>query len=172
MEQIFKTNCNVQPLHGRSIVRGTIYLKAQQLQSKNVSDKTYFKSDRLDIYYEYAEKLINKKAAYVCTCSAEKFKEFADMQKDCPCRKNDMKKNLELWNKMTDKYGFREGQAVLRFKSSMKDKNPAMRDFPLARINLASHPRQNKKYRVWPLMNFSVSVDDIEDKMIEKFILK
>ena len=45
MEQIFKTNCNVQPLHGRSIVRGTIYLKAQQLQSKNVSDKTYFKSD-------------------------------------------------------------------------------------------------------------------------------
>ena len=48
MEQIFKTNCNVQPLHGRSIVRGTIYLKAQQLQSKNVSDKTYFKSFHLE----------------------------------------------------------------------------------------------------------------------------
>jgi glutamyl-tRNA synthetase len=37
-----------------------------------------------------------------------------------------------------------------------------MRDFPLARINLIKHPRQDKKYRVWPLMNLSVSVDDME----------
>ena len=47
----------------------------------------------------------------------------------------------------------------------MKDRNPAMRDFPLARINLTEHARQGKKYRVWPLMNLAVAVDDIEDKM-------
>src|SRR4030042_256112 len=67
--------------------------------------------------------------------------------------------------KMLDKYGFREGQAVLRFKSDMKHKNPAMRDFPLARIVLTEHPRQKNKYRVWPLMNLAVTVDDIEMKM-------
>ncbi|MCK5107269.1 MAG: glutamate--tRNA ligase, partial [Nanoarchaeota archaeon] len=49
--------------------------------------------------------------------------------------------------------------------SDMKDKNPAMRDFPLARINDSEHPRQGKKYRVWPLMNLSVTVDDIESGM-------
>ena len=63
--------------------------------------------------------------------------------------------------------GYKEGEAVLRFKTleGMEDKNPAMRDFPLARINLTQHPRQKKKYRVWPLMNLAVSVDDIELKM-------
>jgi len=47
----------------------------------------------------------------------------------------------------------------------MKDNNPAMRDFPLARINEKKHPLQKDKYKVWPLMNFAVAVDDIELKM-------
>ena len=70
---------------------------------------------------------------------------------------------------MLDKKGYCEGEAVLRFKSSkgggMKNKNPAMRDFPLARINLTKHPLVGKRYRIWPLMNLAVSVDDIELKM-------
>ena len=61
--------------------------------------------------------------------------------------------------------GFKQGEAILRFKSDMKNKNPAMRDFPLARINLTKHPLQKNKYRVWPLMNLAVSVDDIETKV-------
>ena len=63
---------------------------------------------------------------------------------------------------MLDKNGFKPGEAVLRFKSNMKNPNPAFRDFPLARINLSSHFLQKEKYRVWPLMNLAVSVDDIE----------
>lgn len=124
-------------------------------------------SDRMDIYYGYAEKLISKNASYVCTCSSDKFKKYIDEKRNCPCRKNTAKKNLELWNKMLDKTkdGFREEQAVLRFKSSMKDKNPAMRDFPLARINLTTHPIQGNKYKVWPLMNLVVAIDDMELKM-------
>jgi glutamyl-tRNA synthetase len=57
---------------------------------------------------------------------------------------------------------YRQGDAVMRFKSDITHKNPAMRDFPLMRINESEHPRQGMKYRVWPLMNFSVSVDDME----------
>jgi glutamyl-tRNA synthetase len=119
-------------------------------------------SDRIDIYYKYAEKLIKSGNAYVCTCSQEEFKKYSEKKKDCPCRKLDVKKNFERWKKMLDKSGFQPGEAVLRFKSGMKNSNPALRDFPLARINLTEHPRQKDKYRVWPLMFLAVVVDDIE----------
>ena len=91
-----------------------------------------------------------------------------EAKKNCPCRSRSLKENLEFWRKMlsTDKKAqLKEGSAVVRFKSSMQNANPAMRDFPLARINEASHPQQRKKYRVWPLMNLAVAVDDIELKM-------
>jgi glutamyl-tRNA synthetase len=127
--------------------------------------KILIQSDRMKIYYDYAEKLLKKGAAYVCTCSQEKFKEFVESQKNCPCSTIKVKENLIRWKKMLNKNGFKEGEAVLRFKSGMKDKNPAMRDFPLARINLEKHARQGNKYRVWPLMNLAVAADDIELKM-------
>ena len=127
--------------------------------------KIIIQSDGMPVYYKYAEKLIKIGVTYVCTCSQEEFKKFADNQKNCPCRGLSVKENLERWKKMLDKSGFKEGGAVLRFKSGMNDKNPAMRDFPLARINLTEHPRQRNKYRVWPLMNLAVTVDDIETKM-------
>ena len=121
-------------------------------------------SDRIKLYYTYAKKLIKKDVSYICTCSGDDFRKFVSEKKNCPCRKLSVKENLKRWEKMLDKKGFKEGEAVLRFKSSggMKHKNPAMRDFPLARINLSKHPRQKKKYRVWPLMNLAVTVDDIE----------
>jgi glutamyl-tRNA synthetase len=122
-------------------------------------------SDRMDLYYKYIEKLIEKDKAYVCECSQEDFKnKYSDKAKDCPCRKNSIKENQEKWEKMLDKgkAGYKESEAVLRFKSGMQEKNPAMRDFPLARINLTKHVRQGDKYKVWPLMNLVVSIDDIE----------
>lgn len=122
-------------------------------------------SDRMNIYYKYANELIKKKSVYVCTCPSEKFKKFAEFSEECPCRNNDVKENIYRWKKMLSKKGYKEGEAVLRFKSSMSDPNPAMRDFPLARINLTKHPRQGNKYKVWPLMNLAVTADDIELKM-------
>lgn len=122
-------------------------------------------SDRMDLYYSYAVSLIEKNKAYVCTCKQEAFKKLAENKKDCPCRKKSIKENIKDWEKMLGSDGFKEGEAVLRFKSSMQEPNPAMRDFPLARISLYKHVRQGNKYRVWPLMNLVVSVDDIEYKM-------
>ncbi len=129
--------------------------------------KIIIQSDRMNLYYKYAEKLINKKTAYVCTCSADKFRELVKQKKACNCRELSVKENLTRWKNMLSKSGYKPGQAVLRFKSSegMKHKNPAMRDFPLARVNLTKHPRTKNKYRVWPLMNLSVTADDIEMKM-------
>lgn len=122
-------------------------------------------SGRMEIYYKYAENLIKKNSAYVCTCTGDEFREFVKQKKDCPCRKLDSKENLERWKKMLDKKGYKVGEAVLRFRSGMQHLNPAMRDFPLARINETPHPLQKNKYRVWPLMNLAVAADDIEMKM-------
>ncbi len=164
---------------------GKFYIRIEDTNPKNIYFPAYkmieeeskwlfdnsaeiiIQSYRMEIYYKYAEKLIKKKAAYVCTCSQEKFKEAVRAKKNCPCRRLSVLENLKRWKKMLDKSeeGFKEEEAILRFKSSMKHKNPAFRDFPLARINLTKHPLQGDKYRVWPLMNFAVAVDDIEQGM-------
>lgn len=124
-------------------------------------------SDRIEIYYKYAEELVKKGAAYVCVCDNEKFKELIKKKKPCLCRVLSVKENLERWKKMLSKGkdSYKEGRAVLRFKASLDNPNPALRDFPIARINLKKHPLQGNKYKVWPLMNLSVSVDDIEYRM-------
>lgn len=119
-------------------------------------------SDGMDAYYKCAENLIEKKSAYVCTCENEEFKKLIEKSRPCPCRELGSKENLKRWGKMMDKKGYAQGKAVLRFKSDIKNTNPAMRDFPLARINEAEHPLQGKKYRVWPLMNLSVATDDMD----------
>jgi len=167
----------VQKYGGKFYVRiedtnpGNIYKPAYKMikdESKWLFDnkaKIVIQSERMKIYYNYIEKLIRKNSAYICTCSADKFREFVKQKKNCPCRSLSVKENLERWKKMLDKKGFKIGEAVLRFKSNMKDKNPAMRDFPLARINLTKHALQGNKYRVWPLMNLSVAVDDIGMKI-------
>jgi len=131
--------------------------------------KVLIQSDRMESYYKYAKKLIDKSAAFVCECSQELFRQHVSEKTICNCGKISTAENKKRWKKMLDKNGYKEGQAVLRFKSSngegMKHKNPAMRGFPLARINLTKHPRVGKKYRVWPLMNLAVIADDIELKM-------
>ena len=131
----------------------------------NVSE-VWIQSDRMQIYYDYARKLIEMNSCYVCTCSQEEFREYVTKTLNCPCRSLSVKEQIERWERMFDKKkGFKEGEAVLRFKSGMQDNNPAMRDFPLVRINDSKHPRQGMKYRVWPLMNLCVTVDDIEAGM-------
>ena len=124
-------------------------------------------SDRMLVYYKAAEQLLEKQNAYVCTCKQEKFKKLVDKSKACPCRSLEIEENMKRWEKMLskEKNAFKQGEAVLRFKSDINHPNPAMSDFPLARINLAEHPKQGKKYRVWPLMNLSVACDDIDYKM-------
>jgi len=117
-------------------------------------------SDRLETYYDYGEQLISKGKAYVCTCSADLFRDFMMKKKACPCRDLPVKENLLRWDKMFVEY--EPGAAVVRIKTDINDPNPAMRDWPALRINHSVHPRTGEKYKVWPLMNLAVAVDDHE----------
>ena len=122
--------------------------------------ETFVQSDRMEIYYQYAKELLEKGHAYVCTCAPEAFREAMLKQVPCQCRDIKNKEHLHRWSNMLGEW--KEGSAVVRIKTNLKDRNPAMRDWPALRIKEAEHPRQGKKYRVWPLLNFAVAVDDHE----------
>ena len=46
--EIQETNTNVLPLHGRSIVKGVLMLKAQQIKDANIGKDTFFKGFYLE----------------------------------------------------------------------------------------------------------------------------
>lgn len=118
-----------------------------------------YKSDRLKIYYEHAEKILKMGKAYVCECSAEELREKRGKGIECKCRGQTVEENLKKWKKMLGG-GYKEGEATVRIKTNMKDPNPAFRDRVLLRISDREHPRTGKKCKVWPLLEFSWAIDD------------
>ncbi|QEF94010.1 glutamate--tRNA ligase [Methanothermobacter sp. KEPCO-1] len=120
-------------------------------------DETIIQSDRMEIYYEYTERLIERGGAYVCTCTPEAFREFKNEGKACHCRDLGVRENLQRWREM---FEMPEGSAVVRVKTDLQHPNPAIRDWVSMRIVEAEHPRTGTRYRVYPMMNFSVAVDD------------
>ncbi|WP_292392155.1 glutamate--tRNA ligase [Methanoculleus sp. UBA303] len=117
-----------------------------------------YQSDRLDVYYDWCRKLIEIGGAYVCVCEAERFRELKLKGKACPCRDQTVEGNLELWQRMLDGE-FYEGDVTVRVKTDLTHPDPAMRDYSAMRIvNAPLHPRVDAT--VFPLMNFSVAVDD------------
>ncbi|MBN2517634.1 MAG: glutamate--tRNA ligase, partial [Candidatus Altiarchaeota archaeon] len=113
-------------------------------------------SKRLSVYMDVAIRLIKKGHAYVCTCGQEEFKKLKDSGKACPCRGNSVEENMKRWEKM--KEGVRG--MVLNLKTDIKHQNPALRDFPLMRAIEERHPLTGRTRDLYPLMNFSVTVDD------------
>lgn len=117
-----------------------------------------YQSDRLDVYYDLCRKLIELGGAYVCVCDAERFRELKLKGKACPCRERTVEENLELWQQMLEGE-FYEGDVTVRVKTELDHPDPAMRDYSAMRIvNAPLHPRVDAT--VFPLMNFSVAVDD------------
>lgn len=124
-------------------------------------DEEAIQSDRIEIYYEYAEKLLLIGKGYVCTCPVEHFKNEVVRSKPCPCRDLESEVHMERWHGMLT--NLKEGSAVYRIKTDLKHPNPAIRDWPALRIidvKKFPHPRTDDKYRVWPLYNFASAIDD------------
>ena len=125
-------------------------------------EEEYYQSDRLGLYYQYAEELIRKGGAYVCECASETFKQLVESGCACPCRAVTPDGNLARWKGMLGG-DYEEGEAVLRVKTDLDHPNPAIRDWPALRVIDTVkyvHPRVGSKYRVWPLYNMACGVDD------------
>ncbi len=123
----------------------------------NFDKKIIYKSDRLEIYYKHAEELISKEGAYVCSCTSETLQEKRKNKEECAHRSQTISMNLDLWKAM---FNANEGSMALRLKTDMQHPNPAFRDRVLFRISDREHPRVKKRYRVWPMLEFSWAVDD------------
>ncbi|HTT45556.1 MAG TPA: glutamate--tRNA ligase [Thermoplasmata archaeon] len=124
-------------------------------------DAVYYKSDRIPLFYPWARRVIEKGAAYVCRCPQELLGQNRAAGRACPERAQSIPEALDEWEKMLGgTYG--PGEAVLRIKTDMADPDPAFRDRVLLRISDIDHPRVGRKYRVWPGLEFSWVVDDIE----------
>lgn len=120
-----------------------------------------YKSDRMEIFYKYAKEMIERGFAYVCTCAQEDLRKNRVDGKECACRNLDVEEGVKRWKKML-KGDYKEGQATVRLKTDMNHPNPAFRDRVLLRIAERDHPRVGKKYRVWPMLEYSWAIDDHE----------
>jgi len=126
-------------------------------------DEIVIASDRIPMYYDYARKLIEMGKAYVCFCDGADFKKFKDAKEACPHRDVSPEENLMHWDKMLAGE-YEEKSAVLRIKTDITHKDPALRDFGAFRIVKVPHPRPevDDKYCVWPLLDFEGAIEDHE----------
>ncbi len=120
-----------------------------------------YASDRLELYYDYMRKLIEKGGAYICNCASEKWRELIKKGKGCKCREEKPKDVLKKFEKMLA-HEIKEGEAVMRIKSDLQHKDPSTRDWWVAKIvDAPEHPRVSGKF-LWPSYNFASAIDDHE----------
>ncbi|HJJ89675.1 MAG TPA: glutamate--tRNA ligase, partial [Methanocorpusculum sp.] len=118
-----------------------------------------YQSDRFKIYYDLARELITRGGAYMCTCKNEDFLQKKLKKQTCPCRNLGVEENLHRFDDMlAGEYS--EGTITMRVKTDITHPDPAVRDFAAMRVLTSiRHPRHPDIF-VYPLMNFSVAVDD------------
>ena len=116
-------------------------------------------SDGFAVYQEYAQKIIERGGGYVCSCPVEEWRSLKEKNLPCPHRELSIDIQLDNWEKMLSGQ-YKEGEASLMIKTDLEHPNPAVRDFVAMRISDHPHPRTGTEFRVYPLYNFSVAIDD------------
>jgi len=123
-------------------------------------DEVVLASDRLETYYEHARALIDAGGAYTCSCPAADFSELKNAGKACPHREKNADRVHEEFEAMVDGE-YSGGEMVLRVRTEIEHKNPALRDWVAFRIVDTPHPRSEAAdYRCWPMLDFQSGVDD------------
>lgn len=122
-----------------------------------------FASDYFEQMYGFAEALIQKGLAYVCTLTPEEFKEYRGVPtrpgKDSPHRNRPVEENLDLFRQMRAG-AFPDGAYVLRGKIDMASPNLHMRDPVFYRIRHAHHHRTGDTWCIYPSYDFAHCLED------------
>ena len=118
-------------------------------------------SERMELYYTRARELIRMGKAYICKCRVEDFKRDLMESRACPHRNLSPDLMVEQFDRIISGED-KDVKPVLVIKTDLKHPNPAVRDWIAFRVIETPHPHTGKKYRFYPLMNFSVAVDDHE----------
>jgi len=125
-------------------------------------DEVVTASDRLDTYYDRARELVAEGGAYTCSCSGERFSELKNAGEACPHRGKDRETVHDEFEAMVEG-AYDSGEMVLRVRTDIEHKNPALRDWVAFRMVDTPHPRpEASEYRCWPMLDFQSGVDDHE----------
>ncbi|MFB6135988.1 MAG: glutamate--tRNA ligase, partial [Halobacteriaceae archaeon] len=117
-------------------------------------------SDRLETYYEHGRELVAAGGAYTCSCPQEEFSDLKNAGEACPHREKDPETTLSEFEAMIDGE-YDAGEMVLRVRTDIEHKNPALRDWVAFRVVDTPHPREEaSEYRCWPMLDFQSGVDD------------
>ena len=123
----------------------------------------YHASDYFERLYEFAEELIRKDKAYVCSLSAEEVREYrgtlTEPGKNSPYRDRSAEENLDLFRRMRAGE-FPGGAHILRAKIDMASPNMNMRDPALYRILHQEHQNTGNDWCIYPMYDFAHGLSD------------
>jgi glutaminyl-tRNA synthetase len=126
-------------------------------------DRLFFASDYFEKFYEYAEQLIRKGKAYVCSLSHEEMRKYRGNYyikgQESPYRNRSVEENLDLLRRMRAGE-FPDGAHTVRAKIDMGSQNMNMRDPPMYRIRHAEHHRTGKAWCIYPTYDYAHPLSD------------
>jgi len=126
-------------------------------------DRLFYASDYFRQLYEWAVRLIEKSAAYVCDLTAEEIREhrgtLTEPGKESPYRNRSVEENLDLFTRMKDGE-FPDGTKTLRAKIDMASPNLNMRDPVMYRILHAEHHRTGDNWCIYPMYDWAHGQSD------------
>jgi glutaminyl-tRNA synthetase len=126
-------------------------------------DRLFYASDYFEQLYQYAEKLIEKGAAFVDDQSADEIRDtrgtLTEPGKESPYRNRSVEENLDMFKRMRAGE-FPDGSRVLRAKIDMASGNLNMRDPVMYRILHAAHHRTGDKWCVYPMYDMAHGQSD------------
>ncbi|MGE3277710.1 MAG: glutamine--tRNA ligase/YqeY domain fusion protein [Vicinamibacterales bacterium] len=125
--------------------------------------REYFASDYYEQLYGFAERLIEKGAAYVDSLSADEIRDYrgtlTEPGRNSPYRDRPAAESLDLFRRMRAGE-FPDGSHVLRAKIDMASPNINMRDPVLYRIRHATHHRTGDAWCIYPMYDFAHPLSD------------
>lgn len=116
-------------------------------------------SDDMPLFYKRARELLEREAAYICSCAVDIIKEKRREGISCAHRDTSRETNLDMWDEILGG-NYSEGDLVCRLKIDMSHENAVMRDPNIFRIIDFPHPFQGDKFRLWPTYDFAVALED------------
>ncbi len=138
-------------------------LSAEPAGDPTAGLEPFYASDYFGPIYEFALRLIEKGAAYVCDLSPKETDEYRGSPdrpgKDSPFRNRSVAENLDLFRRM--KAGeFPDGARTLRARIDMGSSNIWMRDPVLYRIRHAEHHHTGAAWCIYPMYDFAHCLSD------------
>ena len=125
--------------------------------------RAYYASDYFPQLYEWAEQLIQKGRAYVCSLPLDEIRAGrgtpSEPGVDSPWRNRSVSENLDLLRRMRAGE-FPEGSHVLRAKIDMCHKHMLMRDPIMYRIRHTAHHRTGTQWCIYPTYDYTHGQSD------------